>query len=154
MGTLRRSGMDLLSISKLESMMVRDLLVLMYTCYQDYIIEAIMEKVKYHSNNHKAIVHFIVNRIDHTNIETKHLSKLLGQLLPDYSSNFKPESLPPECAAAYKNIVLGRINVAHDQANNLQIRSLEEVEEAHTNAKQVLEMFRTCMWQSEPRGRT
>ncbi len=149
MDTLR-SKTDLRTLSKIETIMVRDMLVLMYTCYQDYIIDSMIEKVKFHSD-HEAIAHFVRKKIEHTNIEIKHLSFQLGELLPQYKANFKPDSLPAESTSAYTNIVLGRINVAHDQGNNLQIRSLIEVEEAHDNAKLVLESFRSCMWQADPR---
>ncbi len=143
---LKKSKVDLLTISKLENMMVRDLLIVMYTAYQELIVEAVLKKVKRHSNNHEAIVNFVRRKIEETNIDTFALKKLLMQLLPSYASNFEIALEDRETTSAYMNIITGRINVAHYQGNNLQIASLVEIEEAHNLAQRLLQSFENCMY--------
>jgi len=144
--TLKARQIDLRTVSKIENMMVRDLLIVTYTSYQRNVVNAVLNKVKHHASNYQAIVNLVQRKIERTNIGIETLSNLLGLMMPLYKSNFALALADKEGAASYTNIIEGRINVAHEQGNNLQIGSISEIREAHGHAKRLLDSFESCMW--------
>jgi hypothetical protein len=145
MDVLRRSQLDLLTMGKIENTMVKDMLIVTYTAYQKYVIEAVLQKVDRHSD-HPSLVNFVREKIKKTNIDIDTLANILGMLDPRYASNFELTRQDEDITTAYTNIVVGRHNVAHGQGDNLQFGSLTDVEAAHNQAKHLLESFRNCMF--------
>ncbi len=146
LGRLKDKGVNDLDIKKVENVIVRDMLVFMYTSYQDNVRDAIIVRVKRHSNNSKEIVSFVRLRTKKINLKVDDLEKLLELFNRAYSSKFKQLCSSDEEVKLYSNIIEGRINVAHYQGNNLQIGSLNEVETAHDRARHLLEKFESSMW--------
>ena len=143
---LKQKGVDTLTLTKIEHVMVRDILVLMVTCYQDNVKEAVMTKVKRHSNDHPDIISFISAKIRKTNLDIRDLKTLLASFNKSYAEEFKSQLTNEEETRVYGNILEGRLNVAHDQGNNLQVGSLAEARTAHEHAKNLLTKFEASMW--------
>lgn len=143
---LKQGKADLLTLGKVEKLMVRDMLIFMYTSYQREVINAVLKKARRHSNNHEAIVNFVSKRIQKTHIDTESLSSLLGLLLPKYAAKFNIALQDNKSTTAYNNIINGRINVAHRQGDNVQIGSLAEVRTSHQQAERLLASFESSMW--------
>ena len=143
---LKAKNVDTLTLTKVEHVMVRDILVLMVTCYQDNVKDAVMTKVRRQSNNHPDIVAFNSSKIRKTNLEIKDLKSLLRAFNESYAAEFKRQLTNEEETRVYGNILEGRLNVAHDQGNNIQIVSLAEAHSAHEHAKNLLNKFEASMW--------
>jgi len=145
---LRRWQVDFVTIGKIENMMVRDVLIVAYTTYQRYVVAAVLQKADRHSN-HPSLVNFFREKIEKTNIDLDTLTSVLRMMQPQYASNFgliRKNMVNLAIITAYTNIVEERHLVAHEQGDGVQFGSLDEIEQAHNQAKHLLESFASCMF--------
>ncbi|MDG6922591.1 MAG: hypothetical protein JRN67_04770 [Nitrososphaerota archaeon] len=133
-------------IKKIENLMVRDALVYLFTEYQENVRNAVITRVKHQSDNNRDIVSFVQSRIRKTRMMINELQGLLGTFNPAYASKFAQQLTSEEEKYRYSSIILGRLNVAHDQGNNLKIESLRELKVAHEHAQRLLLKFEGSLW--------
>lgn len=143
---LRSQRVDTATLTKIERIMVRDILVLMVTCYQENVKDAVMVKVKRHSNNNEEISKFISKRIKKVNMKIDDLCALLSSFNNTYSDRFTRQLTSRDEKESYGSILLGRINVAHDDGTNIEIGSLYGAQLAHQHAKNLLTKFEASLW--------
>lgn len=143
---LKSKNVDAFTLTKIENALVRDTLVFVYTSYQEKVKLAVINKIKYHSNNNKEIIRFVTYRTKKMDIRIAELKNMLRTINPNYYSKFESQLNSVSELNLYSSILTDRVKAAHEQGSNLEMCTITEIKNAHEQAKHILEKFEGSMW--------